>query len=171
MKIFIFSVSILIGVSSSYGQNTSVYTDLADTKCKTIESTSDEGGSYRGVCPGVSGYKLEVIEGDLRQSINVIAKDGKKHELNLWNVSGGFSSVGPKAEWRMKGTSPVALIIRYNVSENPEDSSRTTSYLVVVKITKTETCVTDALKPTRSHNFEARRTADRSVSRPCRSAD
>src|SRR5688572_29554531 len=94
MKIFIFWVSILFGVLSSYGQNTSVYTDLADTRCKTIESTADEGGSYRGICPGVGGYKLEVIEGDLRQSINVIAKNGKKHELNLWNVSGGgFSSV------------------------------------------------------------------------------
>lgn len=149
-------------------QNTSVYTDLTDKKCKTLESNPDEGGSYLGECPGVAGYKLQVVEGDLRQSVNVIDPKRKKTELNLWNISGGFSSLGEQAEWRMKGKTPIALIVRFNVSEVPEDSSRITSYLVVVKITKEAVCVTDALKPTRSHNYEARRAADRSATRKCR---
>jgi hypothetical protein len=150
------------------GQITSVYTDLTEKKCKTLESKSDEGGSYLGECPGVAGYKLQVLEGDLRQSINVVDPKGKKTELNLWNVSGGFSSLGEQAEWRMNGKTPIAIIVRFNVSENPEDSSKITSYLVVVKITKDSICVTDALKPTRSHNFEARRSADKSATRSCR---
>lgn len=157
----------LLAVTAA-GQNTSVYTDLTEKKCKTLESNPGEGGSYLGECPGVARYKLQVLEGDLRQSINVIDPKGKKTELNLWNVSGGFSSLGEQAEWRMKGKTPVGLIVRFNVSENPEDSSKITSYLVVVKIAKDPICVTEALKPTRSHNYEARRAADRSATRPCR---
>ncbi|MEO7672533.1 MAG: hypothetical protein ABIU09_00470 [Pyrinomonadaceae bacterium] len=146
----------------------SKYTGLGEKACKTIEANPDEGGSYRGLCPGVGGYKLEAIEGDLRQSINVIDPRTKKHELNLWNVSGGFSSLGAEAEWRMNGKTPVALIVRFNVSENAEDSSKITSYLVVVKIKQDKICITDALKPTRSQNFEARKAADKSATRPCR---
>lgn len=149
-------------------QNTSVYTNLDGKGCKTLESNPNEGGSFLGECKGVAGYKLQPLEGDLRQSINVIDPKGKKTELNFWNISGGFSSLGEQAEWRMKGKTPVAFIVRFNVSENPEDSSKTTSYLVVVKISKESVCVTHALKPTRSHNFEARRAADKADTAPCR---
>ncbi|HTH37893.1 MAG TPA: hypothetical protein VL572_08000 [Pyrinomonadaceae bacterium] len=162
--IFLFIASVSLTVRA---QITSVYTDLTNKKCRTLKTFPDEGGSYLGECPGVSGYKLQLLEGDLRQSINVIDPKRKKTELNLWNVSGGFSSLGEQAEWRMKGRTPVALIVRFNVSEVPEDSSRITSYLVVIKITKDAICVTEALKPTRSHNYEARRAADKSALRPC----
>ncbi len=154
--------------TSLSAQNRSVYTSLSDAKCKTIESTDEEGGSYRGICPGVAGYKLELIEGDLRQSINVIDPNGEKHELNLWNVSGGFSSVGKNAEWRMNGKTPVAIILRFNVNEHPEAPSKTTSYLLVAKLNGIKTCITDALKPTRSQNAEARKAADTSAGKPCR---
>jgi hypothetical protein len=163
--IVLFAVVLSVNAAA---QNTSVYTDLTGKKCKTLQSNPNEGGSFLGECPGVAGYKLQVLEGDLRQSINVIGPKRKKTELNLWNISGGFSSLGPTAEWRMNGKTPVALIVRFIVSENPEDSSKTTSYLVVVKITKAAICVTDALKPTRSHNFEARRAADKAATRSCR---
>lgn len=149
-------------------QNTSVYTKLDEKSCKTLDSNPDEGGSYLGECKGVGGYKLQVLEGDLRQSVNVIGPGRKKTELNFWNISGGFSSLGEQAEWRMRGKMPVALIVRYNVSEDPEDASKTVSYLVVVKIAKNSICITEALKPTRSHNMEARRAADKSQNRPCR---
>ncbi len=153
---------------SAAGQNRSVYTSLSEKACRALKLTSDEGGSYLGECPGVGGYKLQLLEGDLRQSINVIDPKRRKTELNLWNISGGFSSVGPTAEWRINAKVPIALIVRFNVSENPEEPSRTTSYLVVAKITKDSICITSALRPTRSHNYEARRTADAAASRPCR---
>lgn len=163
-----FIAILLAGACGITAQVKSVYTGLGERSCKTVESTDDEGGSYRGICPGVAGFKLELIEGDLRQSINVVDRARKKHELNLWNVSGGFSFLGPRAEWRMKGRVPIALIIRFNVSENPEDSSKTTSYLVVAKITKNSICVADVVGPTRTQNVEARKAADTSAEKPCR---
>lgn len=161
--IFLLSACLTIGA-----QVTSVYTDLDDEKCKTLELTEDEGGLYKGECKGVAGYKLHVIEGDLRQTITVVDPKGTEHPLEFWNLTGAFSSLGSKAEWRMRGKMPIALIVRLNVSENPEDASKIKGYLVVAKITPDGICVTDFLAPTRSHNYEARRAADRSASRPCK---
>lgn len=163
-----FTAVILALALVANSQNTSVYTNLDGKGCKTLESNPNEGGSFLGECKGIGAYKLQTLEGDLRQSINVISPKGKKTALNFWNISGGFSSLGKQAEWRMEGKTPVAMIVRFNVSENPEDSSKTTSYLVVVKITKEAICVTEALKPTRSHNYEARKAADKSAAKPCR---
>lgn len=154
------------------GDTKSIYTDLAAEKCKTIESNPDEGGSYVGECAGVGGYKLEVLEGDIRQTINVIFPSGKKSELNFWtNVSSAFSSVGDKAEWRVnnkdKNPEPYALIVRYNASENPEQPEKTTSYLVVTKITKDAACITDIVKPSKDQNVTARKLADESANKAC----
>lgn len=159
---------IAVFAAVSDAQIRSVYTDLADTKCKTLELSVDEGGSYRGICPGVAGYKLEVREGDLRQTIDLITPGRRKFELAFWDVSGGFSAVGPKAEWRIKGKSPVALIVRFNVNENPNDWRKVTSYLVVTKITRNEVCITDVLRPSRTQNGDARKVADSAANRPCK---
>lgn len=172
--LFVCSVaSTLAQTDKQSSEIVSVYTDLAAKKCKTLESTADEGGSYRGLCSGANGYKLEVLEGDLRQTINVIAPNKKKYELNLWSVvSSAFSSVGEKAEWRVpkknNKTVPIALIVRFNASENPEDTSKITSYLVISKITVSEICVTDIIKPSPDANDAARKLADASANKPCR---
>lgn len=161
--------AILCFTTVTCSQNKSVYTDLDDAKCKTVELSDDEGGSYSGICPGTASYKLNLIEGDLRQTITVIDPKNLKHELQFWNFLGGFSAVGPKAEWRLKGKTPVALIIRLNVNETPEEPNKSTSYLIVAKITRDEICVTDTLKPSRSQNAEARKIADKASDRPCKS--
>jgi hypothetical protein len=79
--------------------------------------------------------------------------------------------VGPKAEWRMAmqhgKLAPVALLIRYNANENPEQSTKLSSYLAVSKITPTEICVTDKISSGPKANEEARRAADSAASRPC----
>ncbi len=153
------------------GQNKSIYTDLADTKCKTVELTNDEGGSYSGICPGTAGYKLNLLEGDLRQTITVIDPKGTELKLRFWEYFGGFSAVGPKAEWRVKGKTPVALIIRLNVSNNPDDLNKRTSYLIVIKITPDFACVTDIIKPSRTQNADARIAADKAANIACKIAD
>ena len=155
------------GVHAS-AQITSRYTDLDDQKCKTLELDEEGGGSYKGECAGVGGYKLHVLEGDLRQSVDIIDPAGKAHQLRFWEHFGGFSAVGPRAEWRIKNRQPIALIVRLNVSENPEKPETTTSYLIVSKITKTEACITDIIRPSRTQNAEARRAADNSASEPCK---
>ncbi len=174
-KILIMAATIFLCVSAAFSQTKkteSVYTDLASEKCKTIKSFPDEGGSYRGECAGIGGYKLEVLEGDLRQTINVVSPNRKKYELELWNkVSSGFSAVGDKAEWRVvragKTAKPTALIFRFNASDNPEKPEQNISYLVVVKITKSAVCVTDVVKPSANANTDARKLADVSADKPC----
>lgn len=149
----------------------SVYTDLASNKCKTIDSNEEEGWITQ-MCDGIGGYKLEVFEADIRQSINVIAPNGKKSELDFQaNVAQSFSVLGEKAEWRVDKkdgkTVPIALIVRFNAS-NPNDETKSTSYLVVSKINGNSACVTDVIKPSANANEEARKAADNAAKRPCK---
>lgn len=168
--ILLFGLLAVFSVSSFAQKNTSVYTNLDDKSCKTLESDSSGAGSYRGRCPGIGGYKLDLLEGDLRQTINVIAPGNKKFELNFWSFYSSFSAIGQKAEWRMKGKTPVALIFRYNVS-NPEDSTKNTSYLMVAKVTKNEVCITDIVNPSKTQNVEAQKLADAASTKPCKAAE
>ena len=62
---------------------------------------------------------------------------------------------------------PVALIIRYNASEDPEQPNKLSSYLAVSKITPTEICVTDKISPGPKANDDARRAADSAATKPC----
>jgi hypothetical protein len=165
---------LLLAAATAAQSNTSVYTNLDGPPCKTLKSDSSGAGSYEGQCPGVAGYRLLVQEGDLRQNIVVVTPTGKKQSLELWNVVGSsFSSLGKKAEWRMNGAgkkaNPVALIVRYNVA-NPEDSTKGTSWLAIVKISSdaTQICVTDSIAPGADQNVKARDAADNSASRPCK---
>lgn len=160
-------------VQADDGKIESIYTDLSAEKCKTIEVDDSGAGSYTGECKGVGGYKLELLEGDLRQTLNLVREgSGEKWELELWSVvSSAFSALGDKAEWRVKKENgvvkPLALIVRYNASEDPSDSSKITSYLVVSKIAGESVCVTDIVKPVKGQNLAARIAADNSASKPC----
>jgi hypothetical protein len=69
---------LLLAAAAAAQSNTSIYTNLTGRQCKTLKSTSAEGGSYEGQCPGVAGYKLLVQEGDLRQNIVVITAERKE---------------------------------------------------------------------------------------------
>ena len=157
--------------SAASAQFTSRYTDLSSKACKELKSTDEEGTSYEGECPGLSGYKLRLLEGDLRQSVDVITPARKTHQLAFWNISSAFSHIGDKAEWRMSGKIPIALIFRFNASEDPENAEKHTSYLVVAKVSKDEICVTDVIKPGRNQNLDARKAADTSATRPCLKVD
>ncbi len=162
-------LSAVISVAQS---KSSVYTDLDAKKCLTIKASAAEGGEYQGKCRGVAGYTLFVTEGDLRTNIEVVTPRGAKHSLDLWTVvSSAFSSLGPKAEWRVSRlknrVTPTALIIRYNASEDPEKPEKTTSYLAVAKITAYSICVTDKVAPGVKANEDARSLADGSATKPC----
>jgi len=164
------SLLIVIGCAATAAaqSNRSVYTPLGDKQCRTIRSHEAGDGGYEARCPGIAGYSLLLSEGDLRQNITVITPRGAKHSLELWDVvSGGFSSVGPKAEWRIANSAPVALILRYNANEDPEKPNKRTSYLAVAKITATEICVVEKISPGPTANEDARRTADASATKSC----
>ncbi len=172
-------VGIFCSISTAgQGKITSIYTDLGEKGCKTIELDESGAGYYRGRCKGVGGFQLDVLEADIRQTVNVIFPDGSASELNFWNVvSGAFSSVGPRAEWRVKTVNkksvPFALIVRFETgTEDPESEvfrMIKTSYLVVSKIESGNACVTDVVPPTvKNQNVEARKLADASAGKPCR---
>lgn len=149
----------------------SIYTDLSSKRCKTIEVNNETAGSVQK-CAGVGGYSLLVEDNDLRQSVTVVTPDGKRHELNYWQViTSAFSTVGDKAEWRVQGKGrkarPIALIVRVYASENPEAPNEKTSYLAVAKITAGKICVTEKVKGGPTANDEARRAADASAGKPC----
>ena len=170
--LFVLTVGLLTLESAAAQTRQSVYTNLDDKHCRTLKSDVSEAGEYLGRCTGTAGYTLLVAEGDLRQNITVVTPQKVKHSLELWStVSSAFSSLGPKAEWRVvkqkNKTTPVALIVRYNASEDSEHPEKTTSYLVVTKITSKEVCVTDRIRPGPNANEEARRLADEAATKPC----
>jgi len=156
---------LLAGFASA--QNTSVYTSTKTSSCRTIESHPDEGGSYIGECAGTGGYKVQLLEGDIRQTLNIITPAKKKFELNFWGFFGSFSYIGEKIEWRTKYGVPVALIARFNVSD-PENEKKSKSYLMVSKIGKTESCVTDIVPASKDQNEQARVLADAASTKPCK---
>lgn len=147
-------------------QNKSVYTSTKTNACRTIESNPDEAGSYIGECKGVGGYKVQLLEGDIRQTLNIITPSRKKFELNFWAIYSGFSMIGEKIEWRTKAGDPVALIARYNVA-NADDSTKSTSYLMISKIGRRSSCVTDVIKPGPKQNEEGRKLADAATGKQC----
>jgi hypothetical protein len=168
------TISILswaLSLNASATSIDSIYTDLSPGRCKTIKVEQDGGGSVQK-CAGVSGYSLLVEDADVRQSITVVAPDGKRHPLNYWQViTTAFSTVGDKAEWRVKREGgearPIALIVRVRAQENPDQLEQVTSYLAVAKITAEKICVTDRVKGAATANEEARRAADTSAGKPC----
>ena len=161
------SIFVMFLGSIALAQNKSVYTSTKTSACRTISSNPDEGGSYEGECKGVGGYKIRLLEGDIRQTLNIITPSKKKFELNFWGFYGGFSSISEKIEWRTKGGEPVALIARFNVAEN-DDPRGNRSYLMISKISRTMSCVTDTLLPGPNQNLEARKLADAALTKPCK---
>ena len=126
----------------------SVYTEISEPGCALIPS-SEEPNEEDGLrCKGPAGYELLALSGDLRATVTVVAPDGKEHALEFWDViTGGFSTLGPRAEWRVRDGDgvPQALIVRVFASEDPDNPDRKTSWLAVAKITPEAICVTDRI--------------------------
>ena len=161
---------VFVSSTVALSQNRSVYTSLEADKCKTVAVNNGMQGNYSTRCDGVGGYKLEVYLDDERNSVGVMLPSKKTVGLDFWNYFSNFSALGEKAEWRMKGKKPVALIVRLNVSDQG-DEKPPTSYLIVSRISPTKACVTDIVKPSRNQNAQARRLADEASTKPCKKPD
>lgn len=147
---------------------TIVQTSIADRACtKTASSAPDEGDFASFRCPGTAGYRLNLEYGDARENLTLVTPSGAERDLELWSrVGSAFSSLGDVVEWRLVNGKPVALTVRYLLSDI-DDSQRTTSYLVVAKITATAACPTDKVPPGPNQNVKARALAATAASRPC----
>ncbi len=168
MKIILSIAFCMIALAGSVSpQNQSVYTSTRAAACRVIESHPDEGGYYEGECKGTGGYKVRLVEGDLRQTLDIITPSRKKFELNFWRYYYTFSYIGEKIEWRTKKGVPVALIARFNVADLNKDD-KTISYLMISKIGKKMSCVTDVVPPGPKQNEKARELADAASGMPCK---
>ncbi|MGE3466331.1 MAG: hypothetical protein AB7J13_05305 [Pyrinomonadaceae bacterium] len=167
MQILFISFLLLTLAAVGVAQTKSVYTSTSEKACKQQKGGADEGGDYTGICPGVAGYKIELIEGDLRQTLNVITPAKKKLRLRFNEYYYSFSAVGEKIEWRLRKGVPYALIVRYNVAD-PEDSQKNTSYLMVAKISRSLACVTEIVPPGPKQNETARRLSDAAPTTACK---
>lgn len=165
----ILTVSFILLLSTlTFAQNKSIYTPLTNDKCQVkIDSKLP---IMNGMCPGVGGYNLGIADDDSRMSVSVVAPDKKVFDLDFWGYFNNFSSIGEQAEWRMKGKTPVGLIIRYNVSDQG-DGDKNTSYLMVSKITPTKSCVVGWFKPSKSQNILAQQLADSASNKPCKKVE
>lgn len=173
MRIVAIAIMAVMTLSNYQGRSIaveSVYTDLSANKCKTIE-IDEEVGYSKQLCEGVGGYKLIVVDADSRANVTVVDPAGEEHLLNFQLISPTFSTVGEKAEWRVVKNSnklvPIALIIRFNISDNPDDTNKVTSYLTVSKITREAICLVDKIKPGAKANEQARIAADNAGGKSC----
>jgi hypothetical protein len=165
-------LALSIGSAGAGPQIESVYTELSDAGCEPPR-IDDETGSSAQRCAGVGGYELVRLNDDSRTSVNLVSPAGEEHALNYWNVvTRAFSSLGPRAEWRVIGRGreivPVALIVRVNsYSDADADQPVINSYLSVAKITNSEICVTDVIEAGAEANERARKAADAAAGKPC----
>ncbi|RIA36846.1 hypothetical protein DFR49_4137 [Hephaestia caeni] len=138
------------------------YTSLSD--CELIRERPQEAGFAESRCPGVGGYGLRLIDADARQNLLVERPGGGSASLRLSEVGGGgFSALGKTVEWRGKAgasVAPDAMIVRYNVVENPTSPGSETSYLMVASLDGDRPCITDKIVPGADQNDRARAAAD-----------
>ncbi len=153
--------------NANKSQYESSYTSINEADCRLLEYI-EEGESSVFLCPPFNDIKVQLLEGDLRQSINLI-RNGKEYPLNLWST--GFSELGKLIEWRYKKKTPhepVGLIVRLNISQG-EDAQKNLSYLMVSKITSSKICLIGKIapKPGENQNMKARDLLDSSQSKLC----
>ena len=154
-------------VATAGAANRSSYLDITDKNCKRVAAPKeDEQAADFGylACKGsVGGWKVQVDYDDARESLTLF-KGGVEHRLNLWSVETGFSSLGPKLEFRLKGSVPVSAIVRYKVT-SPDNV--TESRLLVARL-GAKPCVVASIPPGPTQSADARGQADNiRPTKPC----
>jgi hypothetical protein len=150
----------------------SIHTRIAGKAC--VRHVDDEiSGASTLSCPGVAGFKLQVIEDDGRFSINVQSPNNRIFELNYWDViTRGFSSLGTHAEWRVRTAGgkgvPAALIVRVIRHEQAASGTpRSRHLLAVAQIRQNTSCVVATLSASTPDAWEQARTIADGFPPPC----
>jgi hypothetical protein len=143
MRVAIACGAVLLATPALAGFD-SVYTDLKfdDTKiCTNVSPAPVPGEPEDGAvfeCSGYGDYVVTFAEGDLRSYVSFGTESGDHCAAR--QTFGGFNSVGNKIEWRLKDSKPIATILRWSVSHDPEDSNKQKSWLVVTKLEENDSC-------------------------------
>jgi hypothetical protein len=134
-------VGTLFLATSAIAGYDSAYTDFVPESCKQIEPGAAEGeGEFSPTyeCKGYKGLSVTFVEDDLR-SVVAFGRDGRNH-CAMHQTFSGFNSVGKRIEWRLKDGKPIATILRWKVSYDSEDSTKTRDWLVVTKVEDRQSC-------------------------------
>lgn len=152
-----------VGIASA--QVKSIYTKLDDKHCTRLKADRKNGelDSYR--CRRVGDYWLKLIFGEDSNIAELVTRSGKEFSTDVGFAGRRF--VGNTAEWRLKNGRPIGLILRYDLM-NPENGKMDRSLLVVSKISRSKSCVIDAMAGSKNQNAKARKVADGSAARPCK---
>lgn len=155
------------------GEVRSIYTEVSEKDCGLLPASGEPDDEPGLRCKGPEGWELLALSGDLRATVTLVAPGGREHALEFWDsVTGFFSTLGPRAEWRVRDVEgkavPHALIVRVFAQEDPENPARKTSYLAIAKVGPDGSCVTDLVTASADDNERARAAADTAASRPCR---
>ena len=146
---------------------TSTYTSINQKDCVTLDS--DNMGSIQE-CESFADIGVKVIEGDIRQSI-ILTRHEKEYDLAFWaTVSSAFSSLGLKIEWRheLRQVKHVkGMIVRFEANDDYENLDKSSSYLLVSKITNDNMCVVAKVAPQENQNEIARKMLDSEDELPC----
>lgn len=142
------------------------YTSFKD--CILVKANEDEDWSSSH-CAGMAGYDLQIDYGDARDDLVLLRRGKPPAKLGLIALGGGgFNALADTAEWRgvlgPTGFVPKHLIVRNNISEDPENSEKQTSILVVIDLQ--QACVIAQVRPKAGQNEAAWAIADGPV-RPC----
>lgn len=87
---------------------TSTYTPLNLDRCRVLRQAAEgEGDWINWRCPGLRGVPLLVHGDDGRFDVDA----GVDNEE--WEALGGFHTLGPQVEWRLRRGRPIAIIFRY----------------------------------------------------------
>ena len=158
--LFLFISLVLQAHETGLKSNTSSYTSIEESDCTDLDS--DSMGSIQE-CESFEDITVKVIEGDLRQMITLI-RNNQEYNLDFWSiVSPMFSTLGAKIEWRHEIDKPRKLkgmIVRFEASDNFDNFDKTSSYLVVSKITDDKMCVVSKVAPSEKQNEIARKFLD-----------
>ena len=151
----------------------SVYSDTRETACKTIK-VDEEAGYSKQSCAGTQGYSLLVEDANARISVTVVGPDKREFAIDMGDKAGtGFTTLGPKAEWRVRRRdgkdAPIALIVRINETRPAKGSGPdpVISRLAVAKITADAVCLTAIIAPGKGQNERAREAAAVAPASPC----
>ena len=147
--------------------NISSYSSIEQKDCITLDS--DNIGSVQE-CESFEDIGVKVVVGDSRESI-ILTRNEREYDLELLSTFKNiFSSFGSKLEWRHVLTDSKnikGVIIPLNMSDDPENLDRTTSFLVVTKIIKDKICVVAKIAPQKEQDEIAREILDTDENLSC----
>jgi hypothetical protein len=147
----------------------SKYVSLKEDNCKVIDSNEGEDFSTSLCGKPVDGWSVIIDYGDARDSIT-LRRGRVDTSLKFYaTVSGAFSFVGDKFEFRLKNGKAIGTIVRFTYDTTSESPDQKTSTLVVSRLSP-KPCVIAVVMPGPTQNATAQQLADSSAGKPCYTA-